>query len=42
MEPPGAVRRLLHDERDMRWRVEKKIREKKLEKMSGHSVDAEH
>jgi hypothetical protein len=28
--------RLLQDERDMRWGMEKKIREKKIEKMSGH------
>jgi hypothetical protein len=38
----GAAGRLLQDERDMRWRMETKIREKKLEKMSGHSAGAEH
>jgi hypothetical protein len=38
--PPGTTvsraPRLLQDERDMRWGMEKKIREKKIEKMSGH------
>jgi hypothetical protein len=29
-------------ERDMGWRMERKIREKKIGKMSRHTVGAEH